>query len=230
MASSMGTISRRLYRSMFLTPAISCSHITKLLFCTEPSHHAYSSDADELSPDSVSETVSTSATSPDSSSLSSSGSTRQRIVADRPLEGGMDIGIYKAILVGQVGQNPLQKMLRNGRAVTLTSVGTGGMRNERIPFDNEEPREYADRCMVQWHRVVVYNERLGRIVMKHAQAGSILYLEGNLETKIFTDPISGLVRRVREIAIRRNGRIVFVGNNGDFCQPSPIELKGVGYY
>jgi len=30
-------------------------------------------------------------------------------------------------------------------------------------------------------------------------------LEGNLETKIFTDPITGLVRRIREIAIRRNG-------------------------
>jgi hypothetical protein len=30
-------------------------------------------------------------------------------------------------------------------------------------------------------------------------------LEGNLETKIFTDPVTGLVRRVREVAIRRNG-------------------------
>ena len=34
---------------------------------------------------------------------------------------------------------------------------------------------------------------------------SILYLEGSLETKIFTDPATGLVRRVREVAIRRNG-------------------------
>lgn len=33
----------------------------------------------------------------------------------------------------------------------------------------------------------------------------ILYLEGNLESKVFTDPITGLVRRIREIAIRRNG-------------------------
>ena len=34
---------------------------------------------------------------------------------------------------------------------------------------------------------------------------SVLYLEGNLETKIFTDPVTGLVRRIQEVAIRRNG-------------------------
>lgn len=37
---------------------------------------------------------------------------------------------------------------------------------------------------------------------------SILYVEGNLETKIFNDPITGLVRRIREIAIRRNGILI----------------------
>lgn len=37
---------------------------------------------------------------------------------------------------------------------------------------------------------------------------SILYLEGNLETKIFADPITGLVRRIREVAIRRNGTFI----------------------
>lgn len=34
---------------------------------------------------------------------------------------------------------------------------------------------------------------------------TVIYLEGNLETKIFTDPVTGLVRRIREVAIRRNG-------------------------
>lgn len=32
-----------------------------------------------------------------------------------------------------------------------------------------------------------------------------MYLEGNLETKIFTDQVTGLVRRIREVAIRGNG-------------------------
>lgn len=33
-------------------------------------------------------------------------------------------------------------------------------------------------------------------------------MEGNLETKIFNDPITGLVRRIREVAIRRNGNLI----------------------
>lgn len=35
---------------------------------------------------------------------------------------------------------------------------------------------------------------------------SIVYIEGNLETKVFNDPVTGLFRRIREIALRRNGK------------------------
>lgn len=110
----------------------------------------------------------------------------------------------------------------------MLSIGTGGIRNNRRPLQNEEPRDYANRSMVQWHRVSIYPERLGALVAKNAVSGSILYLEGNLETKIFNDPITGLTRRVREIAIRRDGRVVFLGEGSD--TPNQAELKGVGYY
>lgn len=73
--------------------------------------------------------------------------------------------------MGQVGQMPLQKKLRSGTTVTLFSLGTGGIRNNRRPLDNEDPREYANRCAVQWHRVSVYPERLGRVVVKHVVPG-----------------------------------------------------------
>lgn len=70
-----------------------------------------------------------------------------------------------------MGQVPVQKRLRSGRTVTLFSVGTGGIRNNRRPLDDEEPREYAERCAVQWHRVSVYPERLGGVAMKHIKPG-----------------------------------------------------------
>ncbi|KAK1564697.1 hypothetical protein Q3G72_009478 [Acer saccharum] len=158
------------------------------------------------------------------------GSGDRRAFYDRPLENGLDSGIYKAILVGQVGQSPLQKKLRSGRVVTLFSLGTGGIRNNRRPLENEEPRDYANRCAVQWHRVSVYPERLGRTVMKHAVPGSTIYIEGNLEQKVFNDPVTGLVRRIREIAIRGNGRLVFLGKGGDGQPPNPSEFRGTGYY
>ncbi|ERN15729.1 hypothetical protein AMTRI_Chr07g77210 [Amborella trichopoda] len=153
-----------------------------------------------------------------------------RPIFQRPLENGLDVGIYKAILVGQVGQVPVQKRLRSGRVVTLFSLGTGGIRNNRRPLDDEDPMEYANRCAVQWHRVAVYPERLGSLAMQNVKPGSLLYLEGNLETKIFSDPITGLVKRIREIAIRRNGRLVFLGKETDAAESSQADLRGVGYF
>ncbi|KAL6006912.1 hypothetical protein ACLOJK_032408 [Asimina triloba] len=93
---------------------------------------------------------------------------------ERPLENNLDQGVYKAILVGLVGQVPVQKHLKSGRTVTLFSVGTGGIRNNRRPLDNEEPREYAERCSVQWHRVSIYPERLGSLAMNHVKPGPSL--------------------------------------------------------
>lgn len=151
---------------------------------------------------------------------------------DRPLENGLDPGIYRAILVGKAGQKPLQKKLRSGTVVTLLSIGTGGIRNNRRPLDHENPREYANRCAVQWHRVSVYPERLGNLLMKHVLPGSTLYVEGNLETKVFSDPITGLVRRIREVAVRRNGRVVFLGQGDDDADQhtQQNDLRAVGYY
>eukprot|EP00252_Welwitschia_mirabilis_P009913 TRINITY_DN2284_c0_g1_i10.p1 TRINITY_DN2284_c0_g1~~TRINITY_DN2284_c0_g1_i10.p1 ORF type:complete len:184 (+),score=24.65 TRINITY_DN2284_c0_g1_i10:1280-1831(+) len=104
-------------------------------------------------------------------------------------------GIYKAIILGEVGQRPIQKRLRGGTVMTMFSVGTGGMRNNRRPLENESPREYADRSMVQWHRVAIYGGPLAEIAMKNLKPGDHVYLEGNLETKVFVDTINGAVRR-----------------------------------
>uniref|UniRef100_A0A804NG91 Single-stranded DNA-binding protein, mitochondrial n=1 Tax=Zea mays TaxID=4577 RepID=A0A804NG91_MAIZE len=140
----------------------------------------------------------------------------------RPLENGLDPGIYK------VGQEPMQKRLRSGKTVVLFSLGTGGIRNNRRPLDREEPHQYADRCSVQWHRVCVYPDRLGTVALNNVKTGTILYLEGNLETKVFCDPITGLVRRIREIAVRSSGRLLFLGNDAN--APKLGEVKGVGYF
>lgn len=219
----MATLSRRLHRLLLSNPKTCQFSIPFSTYLSSHESSDSSSDSDSVS-DSDKLTVDPIADSPPTDS------TQNRMVVDRPLENGLDVGIYKAILVGKAGQTPLQKRLRSGRTVTLFSVGTGGIRNNRRPLDNEDPKEYANRSAVQWHRVTVYPENLGNIVMKHVSPGSILYLEGNLETKIFTDPVTGLVRRIREVAIRRNGRLVFLGKGGDGDQASNVELKGAGYY
>ncbi|XP_021731460.1 single-stranded DNA-binding protein, mitochondrial-like [Chenopodium quinoa] len=237
-SNSLTSISRQVCRNLFSNQK-PFYYTTTSLFSNGPSTPEFNSDSTPddselptLNSDSESTEFSPDNSAPSSSEFASASpdSAGQRPFIQTVLEGGLDIGIYKAILVGQVGQSPLQKRLKNGKLVTLTTLGTGGIRNERIPFPNEEPREYADRCNVQWHRVAIYPERLGEVVLKNAQPGSLLYLEGNLETKIYTDQVSGIVKRVREIAVRRNGRIIFLGFGSDFRQPSVQELRGVGYF
>ncbi|KAK4359392.1 hypothetical protein RND71_021621 [Anisodus tanguticus] len=222
------SLSRKLLRTILTNP--SSIKASQLSFCTKIS----STTDDFSSPDSGrvesgpipdSEPESTGFPSPSASELN-----QEPKYVERPLENGLEVGIYKAILVGQVGQTPIQKRLKGGRTVTLLSLGTGGIRNNRRPFDNEEPREYANRCAVQWHRVSVYPHRLGEMAVKSIIPGSILYVEGNLETKIFTDPITGLVRRIREIAVRLNGRLVSLGKGSEAQQQSQAEIKRVGYY
>lgn len=85
----------------------------------------------------------------------------------------IEICCLQAILVGEAGQKPLQKKLKSGTVVTLLSLGTGGIRNNRRPLDNESPSDYANRCAVQWHRVCIYPQRLGTLAMKHVLPGSV---------------------------------------------------------
>ncbi|XP_076915465.1 uncharacterized protein LOC143574832 [Bidens hawaiensis] len=160
------TLCRRIYHSFQLKNPNFNQHKSLLV----PVHR--------FSTDSTSDSDSDSPPLPQSTDSSS----RQTSPVDRPLENGLDAGIYMAILIGVVGQNAIEKKLRSGRAVTMLSIGTGGMRNNRRPLQNEEPRDFANRSMVQWHRVSIYAERLGALVAKNAVPGSILYLEGNLET------------------------------------------------
>lgn len=66
----------------------------------------------------------------------------------------------------------MQKKLKSGTSVTLLSVGTGGIHNNRRPRVDENPKDYANRSAIQWHRVSVYPQKLGDLVTKHVVPGS----------------------------------------------------------
>lgn len=54
----------------------------------------------------------------------------------------------------------MQKILRDGHTVTILTVGTGGMYDQRIVTGNNAPRP------VQWHRVAIHNENLGNYAVR----------------------------------------------------------------
>ncbi|KAG6555950.1 hypothetical protein Mapa_001890 [Marchantia paleacea] len=138
-------------------------------------------------------------------------------------------GVYKAIILGEVGHLPVQKILKSGKSVTIFSVGTGGMYNNRRPFEGESPQEFAERSYTQWHRVAVYQDRIAGLVMQHVKVGSQVYLEGNMECRVYNDPNSGVVKRIKEIAVRTNGRLMFMDGTGAYNAPAeppiPVHVK-----
>lgn len=135
-------------------------------------------------------------------------------------------GVYKAILLGEVGLAPVQKVLKSGRAVTIFSVGTGGMHLNRRMFDKESPEEFAEKSSIQWHRVAVYQEKIGHLILRSMKQGTQVYIEGNIETRIYNDPNTSQVKRIREIAVRQNGRLLFMdptSENKEQFGENPLE-------
>lgn len=63
--------------------------------------------------------------------------------------------LVQAIICGKIGNGPVQKILRNGRTVTIFTVGTGGMFDQRLLGTKDLPKP------PQWHRIAVHNDVLG---------------------------------------------------------------------
>ncbi|XXG48747.1 hypothetical protein AAC387_Pa02g3108 [Persea americana] len=110
-------------------------------------------------------------------------------------------GVHKAIICGKIGQAPVQKILRNGRTVTIFTVGTGGMYDQRIVGTEHLPKP------AQWHRIAVHNEQLGAYAVQQLVKNSPVFVEGDIETRVYNDSISGAIKNVPEICVRRDGKI-----------------------
>lgn len=76
--------------------------------------------------------------------------------------------VNKVILVGRLGRDPELKYTPSGAAVCQVSLATS------FKKDGNET--------VEWHRVVFW-ERLAEIVGEYTLKGSLIYVEGRLQTR-----------------------------------------------
>jgi len=98
-------------------------------------------------------------------------------------------GINKAIIVGNLGQDPETRYLPSGDAVTNISIAT----SER--WKDKQTGEQKERT--EWHKVVMF-KRLAEIAAEYLRKGSQVYIEGKLQTKKWQDK-SGNDRYTTEI-------------------------------
>ncbi|MDV3256501.1 MAG: single-stranded DNA-binding protein [Sphingomonas sp.] len=121
-------------------------------------------------------------------------------------------GVNKVILVGNLGADPEARSLNNGGEVVNMRVATSESWKDRD--GNRQER-------TEWHNVVIFNENLGRVAKNYLRKGSKVYLEGQLQTRKWTDQ-SGNDRYTTEIVLQRfRGELVLLdsregGSGGGF--------------
>jgi single-strand DNA-binding protein len=104
--------------------------------------------------------------------------------------------VNKVILVGNLGRDPEVRSMQDGRNMVNMSVATSETWRDRQSGERKERTE--------WHRVVVFNEKLAEVAQKYVKKGSKIYVEGQLTTRKWTDQ-SGQERYSTEVVIPRFG-------------------------
>jgi single-strand DNA-binding protein len=87
--------------------------------------------------------------------------------------------VNKVILVGNLGRDPEIRSTSDGTRIANLALATSESWRDRNSGERKERTE--------WHRVVIFNERLVEVVEKYVKKGSKLYIEGALQTRKWTD-------------------------------------------
>jgi single-strand DNA-binding protein len=88
--------------------------------------------------------------------------------------------VNKVILLGNLGQAPETRALKNGTLLTTASLAT----SERF----KQGEEWKDRT--EWHSVIFYG-KLAEIARDYLRKGSKVYIEGRIRTDSWTDDKTG---------------------------------------
>ena len=114
--------------------------------------------------------------------------------------------VNKVILIGNLGRDPEVRRTNAGDAVVSFSVAT------TESWRDKGTGERKDRT--EWHNVVIFNENLGKVAEQYCKKGSKVYLEGQLQTREFTDR-DGNQRKATEVVLQRfRGELTLLDSRG----------------
>ena len=102
--------------------------------------------------------------------------------------------VNKVILIGNLGADPESRSLSNGSPVVNLRVATSERWTDKASGEKRERTE--------WHRVVIFDERLCDVASKYLHKGSSVYLEGQLRTNKWTDQ-QGVEKYTTEVVLTR---------------------------
>jgi len=119
--------------------------------------------------------------------------------------------VNKVILIGNLGADPEIRRTQDGRPIANLRVATSETWRDKATGERRETTE--------WHRVVIFNEGLCKIVEQYVKKGSKVYLEGSLQTRKWQDK-DGQDRYSTEVVLQGfNSQLTMLdkmGGGGDF--------------
>jgi single-strand DNA-binding protein len=132
--------------------------------------------------------------------------------------------VNKVILVGNVGRDPEIRSTQDGTRVGNLSLATSESWRDKSTGERKERTE--------WHRVVIFNERLVDVVEKYVKKGAKLYIEGALQTRKWTDN-TGAEKYTTEVVLQRfRGELTMLdsrgGGGGGIGGSSPDDMGSGG--
>ena len=132
--------------------------------------------------------------------------------------------VNKVILVGNLGRDPEIRSTQDGTKVANLSLATSESWRDKNTGERKERTE--------WHRVVIFNERLVDVIEKYVKKGSKLYIEGALQTRKWTDN-TGAEKYTTEVVLQRfRGELTMLdgarGGGGGIGGSSPDDIGSSG--
>jgi len=150
----------------------------------------------------------------------------------------MSGSVNKVILVGNLGRDPEVRKMGSGDSVVSFSLATTESWRDKATGERKDRTE--------WHNVVIFNENLGKIAEQYCKKGAKVYLEGQLQTREFTDK-EGNQRKTTEVVLQRfRGELTLLdsrnsrggeageggyggaSSGGNFGRQSPMERAPAG--
>ncbi len=127
--------------------------------------------------------------------------------------------VNKVILIGNLGRDPEIRSTQDGTRIANLSVATSESWRDKTSGERKERTE--------WHRVVIFNDRLVDVVEKYLKKGAKVYIEGALQTRKWTDN-SGQERYTTEVVLQRfRGELTMLdgrsGGGAGYGEEAPTE-------
>lgn len=114
--------------------------------------------------------------------------------------------INKVILVGNLGKDPEVRATQDGREICNLTIATGESWKDKNTGERKEKTE--------WHRVVIFNENLTRVAKQYLHKGSKVYIEGQLQTRKWTNK-EGQEQYSTEVVLQGyNGNLTMLDSPG----------------